>query len=100
MAEANVRQLADLIRRPIITEKATRLLENNQYTFEVDPRATKPEIKAAIESLFEVKVVGVSTQLPPRKARRVGRFAGHRAQVKRAVVRLADGDSITLFPEV
>lgn len=93
-------EAADLVFRPLITEKATLLLENNQYSFEVDPRATKPEIKAAIEELFSVKVVGVSTMRPPRKARRVGRFAGHRAQIKKAIVRLADGDSITLFPEV
>jgi len=98
--EFNPRALADLIRRPIVTEKATVLLENNQYTFEVDPRATKPDIKAAIESLFEVKVVSVNTQNPPRKKRRMGRFAGHRSQYKRAVVTLAPGNSITLFPEV
>ena len=98
--EFNPHALADLIRRPIVTEKATILLENNQYTFEVDPRATKPDIKAAIESLFEVKVVSVNTQNPPRKKRRMGRFVGHRSQYKRAVVTLAAGDSITLFPEV
>jgi large subunit ribosomal protein L23 len=96
----NAGTLADLVRRPIVTEKATLLLENNQYTFEVDPRAKKPEIRAAIEALFEVKVVNVSTQNPPRKARRVGKFAGHRPHYKRAVVTLAIGDSITLFPEV
>jgi large subunit ribosomal protein L23 len=88
------------VRRPIVTEKATMLLENNQYTFEVDPRATKPEIKAAIEDLFEVQVLGVNTQNPPRKKRRIGRFLGHRAQYKRAIVTLAPGNSITLFPEV
>ncbi len=60
----NAGTLADLVRRPIVTEKATLLLENNQYTFEVDPRAKKPEIKAAIETLFEVKVVNISTQKP------------------------------------
>ena len=100
MTEFNPRDLMDLIRRPIITEKATLLLENNQYTFEVSPRSTKPEIKAAIESLFEVKVVGVSTINPPRKQRRVGKFLGYRPIYKRAVVTLADGDSIALFPEV
>jgi len=100
VSEYSPRALADLIRRPIVTEKATLLLENNQYTFEVAPRATKPEIKAAVETLFEVKVVGVSTQNPPRKARRVGKFAGHRPLYKRAVVTLVEGDSITLFPEV
>jgi large subunit ribosomal protein L23 len=92
--------LADLIRRPIVTEKATILLENNQYTFEVSPKATKPEIRAAIESLFEVKVVAVNTVNPPRKTKRVGKFMGHRAHYKRAIVTLAPGDSITLFPEV
>ncbi len=92
--------LADLIRRPIVTEKATILLENNQYTFEVVPKATKLQIKDAIESLFDVKVVAVNTQNPPRKTRRVGKYIGHRALYKRAVVTLAPGDSITLFPEV
>ena len=92
--------LADLVRRPLITEKATMLLENNQYTFEVDPRASKPQIKEAIESLFNVTVVGVSTQNPPRKKKRVGRFAGYKPLYKRAVVTLSPGDSITLFPEV
>jgi large subunit ribosomal protein L23 len=98
--EYDPRTLIDLVRRPIVTEKATLLLENNQYTFEVAPKATKPEIKAAIELLFEVKVIGISTHNPPRKSRRVGKFTGNRSLYKRAVVTLAEGDSITLFPEV
>jgi large subunit ribosomal protein L23 len=89
-----------LVRRPIVTEKATMLLENNQYTFEVDPRATKPQIKAAIQELFSVSVTGISTQNPPRKKRRMGKFMGYKPLYKRAVVTLAAGDSITLFPEV
>ncbi|NJP08553.1 MAG: 50S ribosomal protein L23 [Leptolyngbyaceae cyanobacterium RU_5_1] len=100
MTEFSPRQLIDLVRRPIVNEKATLLLEQNQYTFEVAPKATKPEIKAAIETLFDVKVVGISTINPPRKQRRVGKFVGHRALYKRAIVTLALGDSITLFPEV
>lgn len=92
--------LADIVYRPIVTEKATLLLENNQYTFDVDPRANKPQIRAAIESLFDVKVVGISTQQRPRKTKRMGRFVGHKAQYKRAIVTLAEGDTITLFPEV
>lgn len=94
------RDLADIIRRPLVTEKATLLLENNQYTFEVAPKATKPQIKAAIEMLFDVKVTSVNTVNPPRKKRRVGRSIGFRAHYKRAVVTLAVGDSITLFPDV
>lgn len=92
--------LADLIRRPLVTEKATLLLENNQYVFEVDPRATKTDIGAAIGELFEVTVVAVNTYNPPRKKRRYGRFVGNRAHYKRAIVTLAAGDSIPLFPDL
>ncbi len=98
--EFDPRRLPDLVRRPIVTEKATILLGENQYTFDVDPKATKPEIKAAIEQLFDVKVVKVNTLAPPLKKRRVGKFAGHRPHYKRAFVTLAKGDQITLFPEV
>lgn len=94
------REIPDIIRKPLITEKATIALENNQYTFEVAPKATKPQIKQAIEQLFDVTVTGISTQNPPRKKRRVGQFIGHRAAYKRAVVTLAPDDSITLFPDV
>ncbi|MGK7881093.1 MAG: 50S ribosomal protein L23 [Crocosphaera sp.] len=100
MTEYNPRDLADLVIKPIITEKATLLLEENKYVFDVLPKATKPEIKAAIESLFEVKVTSVNTIRPPRKKRRVGRFIGHKPLYKRAIVTLAEEDSITLFPDL
>ena len=99
MTERFSNRLAYVIGRPLITEKATKALELNQYTFEVDHRAAKPDIKAAVEKMFDVKVVGISTMNPPRRTRRIGRFAGKRAQVKKAVVRLAEGNSIQLFPE-
>lgn len=99
MAKSFAGRLADVVREPVITEKATRGMDQNQYTFTVDPRAAKPDIKAAVEQMFDVKVIGVSTMNPPRRKRRVGRFAGERAQVKKAVVRLAEGDTIQLFPE-
>ncbi|MFM7441116.1 MAG: 50S ribosomal protein L23 [Snowella sp.] len=94
------RNLADLIIKPLVTEKATLLLEQNQYVFEVVPKATKPDIKAAIESLFDVKVISVNTARPPRKKKRVGRFLGFKPQIKRAIVTLKEGDSIPLFPDV
>lgn len=100
MADTQTRDLADLVRRPLVNEKATLLLEDNKYTFEVSPKATKLEIRAAIESLFDVKVIDVNTYNPPRKKRRVGQFAGYKALYKRAIVTLAPGDSITLFPDV
>lgn len=100
MTNFNPRSLADLIVKPIVTEKATLLLEDNKYVFDVLPKATKPEIKAAIELLFEVKVTKVNTARLPRKTKRVGRFLGYKPQFKRAIVTLQEGDSISLFPEV
>ncbi len=94
------RDLADLILKPIITEKGTIQMELNKYVFDVLPKATKPDIKAAIESLFDVTVVKVNTLTLPRKKRRVGRFMGYKPQYKRAIVTLKEGDSITLFPDV
>jgi len=100
VTEYNPRHLLDLVLRPVVTEKATLLMEQNKYVFDVKKSATKPEIKAAIENLFEVSVVKVNTLLPPRKKRRVGRFLGYKPQYKRAIVTLASEDSITLFPDV
>ena len=104
MKRIDSRKLPDLIRRPILTEKATRLMEENKYSFNVVLQATKPEIKAAIEDLFQVKVVQVNTLRLPRKKRRVGKFVGFKSQYKRAIVTLAPGDEEKirqlLFPEV
>ena len=100
MPKFNSRDLADLIIKPIVTEKATLLLEQNKYVFDVLPKATKPAIKAAIEDLFDVTVTKVNTLRLPRKQHRVGRFVGYKPQYKRAIVTLQQGDSITLFPEV
>jgi large subunit ribosomal protein L23 len=98
------RNLADLVHRPILTEKATILMEQNKYTFEVTPKSSKPEIKAAIEDLFQVKVIKINTALPPRKQRRVGKFIGYKPQYKRAIVTVAPGDEDKirklLFPDV
>ncbi|MEO1671287.1 MAG: 50S ribosomal protein L23 [Cyanobacteria bacterium J06631_2] len=96
----NERELADLILKPIITEKGTIQMELGKYVFDVLPKATKPDIRAAIESLFDVTVVKVNTLKLPRKKRRVGRFEGYKAQYKRAIVTLKEGDSIALFPDV
>lgn len=100
MTKYNSRDLVDLILKPIVTEKATLLLEDNKYVFEVAPKSTKPQIKAAIESLFEVSVLKVNTARPPRKKKRVGRFVGYKPLYKRAIVTLQEGDSIALFPDV
>ncbi|MGB3533925.1 MAG: 50S ribosomal protein L23 [Microcoleaceae cyanobacterium] len=102
MTKYNERDLADLIKRPIVTEKATIQMELNQFTFDVDLKATKPLIKQAIEQLFTVKVKSVNTHNPPRKRRRVGRYVGFKSRYKRAIVTLEDGEPLRkiLFPEV
>lgn len=95
----NSKNLFDLIRYPIITDKATKLLELNQYTFATAKDANKVQIKVAIESLFNVKVVSVNTHTPPRKQRRIGKFSGYKARYKRAIITLAPNNSINLFSE-
>jgi len=93
------RSNAQVIKYPIIIDKATRLLENNQYSFVVDPSSDKITIKAAIEYLFNVTVVKVNTCHLPRKKKRVGKYIGWKPQYKKAIVTLSEGDVINLFTE-
>jgi large subunit ribosomal protein L23 len=88
-----------IIKYPIITDKATRLLENNQYTFVVDRLSDKTIIKSAIEALFNVKVTKVNTSHLPRKQKRIGKYIGWKPQYKKAIVTLSEGDVINLFTE-
>jgi large subunit ribosomal protein L23 len=90
---------AQIIKYPIITDKATRILENNQYSFVVDPYSDKIAIKTAIEYLFNVKVTKVNTCALPRKKKRVGKYIGWKSQYKKAIVTLSEGDVINLFTE-
>ncbi len=87
--------------RPIITEKSTRLqFDENRYAFEVAPDATKPEIKRAVQELFEVRVVDVRTMNISGKKRRVRYAVGRRPNWKKAVVTLAEGDTIDVYEGV
>jgi len=92
-------KIIDIVKYPIITDKATRLLENNQYSFIVDPHSNKTAIKTAIEYLFDVKVKKVNTSHLPKKKKRVGKFVGWKPQNKKAIVTLAENDTINLFAE-
>ncbi len=94
-----LQKLIDHIKYPIITDKATKLLESNQYSFAVNPQATKPAIKRAIEYLFDVKVKSVNTSNRPIKHRRIGKFLGKKSHYKKAIVTLRSGNSINLFSE-
>jgi large subunit ribosomal protein L23 len=89
----------DVIFRPVVSEKSYTLIDQGKYTFEVDPRATKTEIKLAIEKIFNVKVSGVNTLNKTGKSRRTRFGAGKRKDTKRAIVTLASG-SIDIFTAV
>jgi large subunit ribosomal protein L23 len=84
----------DVILAPVITEKATAQTEHNQVVFRVRKDATKPQIKAAVEKLFDVKVVGVNTLVRKGKVKRFRGTVGTQSDVKRAIVTLAEGQSI------
>lgn len=84
----------DVIVSPAITEKSTYASENNQMVFNVAKKASKPEIKAAIEALFNVKVTAVNTLIRKGKTKRFRGTVGRQSDVKKAVVTLADGYSI------
>jgi len=85
-----------LIRSPIVTEKSTAISEHNQVMFRVAPHATKPQIKAAVEGLFGVKVMAVNTLVQKGKTKRFKGRPGKRSDVKKAFVKLAAGQSIDL----
>ncbi|WP_067621084.1 50S ribosomal protein L23 [Alicyclobacillus acidiphilus] len=90
----------DLIKRPIITERSSELMEENKYVFEVDRRANKVEIRKAIEKLFDVKVEQVNTLNQTGKLKRVGKHVGRTQDRKKAIVKLAaDSNPINFFGE-
>lgn len=93
-----MRDPRDIIKRPIITEKSSDLIaSDNKYTFVVDKKANKTEVKYAVKQLFNVEVekVNIINVLPKR--RRVGRFEGKKPGYKKAIVKLAPGNTIELF---
>ena len=93
--------LHDVIRKPLVTEKSSIGREqHNLVTLAVDPRASKHDVKRAVEELFKVDVIDVHTMRMPHKTRRVGRFQGRRRQWKKAIVRLAEGHKIEFFEGV
>lgn len=83
--------------RPRVTEKAYAVNALNQYVFQVSPKATKTEVKKAVEAAYKVTVVSVNITKLPGKKKNVGRIVGRRSGVRKAVVRLKAGDTITLF---
>jgi len=87
----------DIIKRPLITEKSTKLVDTGKYTFEVMQGVNKIEIKKAVEELFNVNVVSVKVINVRKKARRVGKYDGFAPAVRKAIVTLQAGQTLDVF---
>ena len=87
----------DILIKPIVSEKSYSLMDEGKYTFEVDPRSNKTEIKIAVEQVFGVKVASVNTLNRKGKSRRTRYGLGKRKDVKRAIVTLVAGEAIDVF---
>lgn len=96
----NLRNVISILKYPLITDKATRLVELNKYTFMIDRKANKFTIKTVIEYLFNVTVLNVNTLNQPKKKKTIGRFSGYKSRYKKAIVTLKVGDNINLFPDL
>ncbi len=90
-----LKSMIDLVKYPVFTEKTSIILANNsQYTFDVDKRLTKTQIKQLFETLFDVNVISVNTHIPPRRTVRVGINRGYRPSYKRAIITLKENQTI------
>ena len=87
----------DILIRPLITEKSTQLMEEGKYVFVVAKKANKIEIAKAVAEVFNVKVANVNTVNVSGKVKRMGRFVGKRSDYKKAIVKLAPGETIEFF---
>ncbi|HNZ77428.1 MAG TPA: 50S ribosomal protein L23 [Bacilli bacterium] len=87
----------DIIVRPLITEKSTKLVETRKYTFEVMQGVNKIEVKKAVEEIFKVNVIQVNMINVRKKERRVGKYEGFRPAVRKAIVTLAEGQTLDVF---
>ncbi|MEI3607884.1 50S ribosomal protein L23 [Pseudogracilibacillus sp. SE30717A] len=85
-----MKDLRDIIKRPVITEHSADLMAEKKYTFEVDPKANRTEIKQAVETAFGVKVEKVNTMNLKGKFKRMGRYGGYRPNRKKAIVQLSE----------
>lgn len=87
----------DIIKRPIITEASMEAMDDNKYTFEVDAKANKTAVKHAVEKIFDVKVKKVNILNVRGKLKRMGRYAGYRRSIRKAIVTLKEDYSIDVF---
>lgn len=87
----------DILKKPIVSERSMGLTAENKYSFYVDPKANKIEIKHAVQELFKVTVTDVNTMNVKGKTKRMGKYLGRTADRKKAIVTLKDGDKIEIF---
>jgi len=93
-----MKDLRDIIKRPVITEHSADLMADKKYTFEVDPSVNKTEIKKAVELAFDVKVDRVNTMNVKGKFKRMGQYGGYRPNRKKAIVQLSeDSEDLDFF---
>ena len=90
--------IIELVKYPVLTEKSVRLLDVNQYTFDIDVKLTKPQIKSLIQETFQVDVIAVNTHRPPRKRKRLGYTQGYKTSYKRVIITIKRGQSIQILP--
>ena len=92
------RTVIDLIKNPVITEKSYLALskfKNKQYTFDVDLHLTKPQLKKLFENYFNIKIIAINTHIPPRKKKRIGTSQGNTSCLKRVIITLKEGQSLS-----
>lgn len=92
-----MRNPRDVLKKPIVSERSMGLTEQGKYSFYVDPKANKIEIKHAVQELFKVTVTDVNTMNVKGKAKRMGKYVGRTANRKKAIVTLKEGDKIEIF---
>ncbi|WP_342252562.1 50S ribosomal protein L23 [Spiroplasma endosymbiont of Amphibalanus improvisus] len=91
--------ITNVLKKPILTEKSYRGISDGVYTFEVDKRAHKTQIKEAFEKIFEVKVAKINIQNYSAKSKRMGKYEGKTSAVKKALIKLKPGEKLDLFNE-
>ena len=89
----------EVIKYPILSEKTYKQMPNGVYTFAIDYRSDKNDLKRAVELIFNVKISKINIQNPPRRDKRMGKFVGKSSRIKKGIVFLKDGHSINYFPD-
>nr|UAD87647.1 ribosomal protein L23 [Gracilaria salicornia] len=95
----NTLALMNIIKRPILTDKTTKMVEDNKYYFAVEIKTKKSEIKQAVEKLFNVKVEKINTLIIKPQKKRIGKHTGYKSQYKKAIVKLNNKYRINLFSD-